>query len=191
ALARSRLASPTELKEYLDRIDEEVQRIDRIVHGLLDLGRPARGTRGPVELSNLAQTCLRLVCAGPDFAQVRVSLEVVPGVLARAEAGPLSQVLINLLINASHAIDGKGEIRVRARREDQRVILDVEDTGRGIPSEVLPRLFEPFFTTKAGGKGTGLGLAVSRHLVSSMEGQLTASNVRTGGARFTVSLPAA
>jgi len=69
--------------------------------------------------------------------------------------------------------------------------LDVEDTGPGIPAEVLPRLFEPFFTTKAAGKGTGLGLAVSMHLLSSMEGQLSAGNIENGGARFTVSLPAA
>jgi len=191
ALARSRITSPAELKECLERIDAEVQRIDRIVHGLLDLGRPARGTRGPVEIAELAQTCVRLVCAGPEFAQVRVALEISPGVAARAEAGPLSQVLINLLINASHAIDGKGEIRVRARRENEKVILDVEDTGPGIPAEVLPRLFEPFFTTKAAGKGTGLGLAVSMHLLSSMEGQLSAGNIENGGARFTVSLPAA
>src|SRR5712692_7665978 len=149
ALARSRLSAPKELKEYLDRIDAEVQRIDLIVHGLLDLGRPARGTRGPVEISTLAQTCVRLVWAGP-----------------------LSQVLINLLINAAHAIKGKGTIRVRGRREDQQIIVDVEDNGPGIPAEVLQRLFEPFFTTKSAGKGTGLGLAVSMHLVSSMGGQL-------------------
>src|SRR6266851_4139365 len=169
ALARSRLSAPKELKEYLDRIDAEVQRIDLIVHGLLDLGRPARGTRGPVE----------------------IALEILPDAVARAEAGPLSQVLINLLINAAHAIKGKGTIRVRGRREDQQIIVDVEDNGPGIPAEVLQRLFEPFFTTKSAGKGTGLGLAVSMHLVSSMGGQLIAGNLASGGARFTVSLPAA
>src|SRR5216683_3448190 len=187
ALARSRLSAPKELKEYLDRIDAEVQRIDLIVHGLLDLGRPARGTRGPVEISTLAQTCVRLVCAGPEFAEVEIALEILPDAVARAEAGPLSQVLIN----AAHAIKGKGTIRVRGRREDQQIIVDVEDNGPGIPAEVLQRLFEPFFTTKSAGKGTGLGLAVSMHLVSSMGGQLIAGNLASGGARFTVSLPAA
>jgi two-component system, NtrC family, sensor kinase len=191
ALARSRLSAPNEIKEYLDRIDAEVQRIDLIVHGLLDLGRPARGSRGPVEISTLAQTCVRLVCAGPEFAEVEVALDILPDAVARAEAGPLSQVLINLLINAAHAIKGKGQIRVRGRRENQQIIVDVEDNGPGIPAEVLQRLFEPFFTTKSAGKGTGLGLAVSMHLVWSMGGQLIASNLASGGARFTVSLPAA
>ena len=68
--------------------------------------------------------------------------------------------------------------------------LQVEDNGKGIPPAALPHLFEPFFTTK-GGKGTGLGLAISMHLVSSMGGHLAAANVPGGGARFTVTLPAA
>jgi len=79
---------------------------------------------------------------------------------------------------------------VRTRRAGEQVLVQVEDSGKGIPPGVLPRLFEPFFTTK-GTKGSGLGLAVSRHLVSSMGGQLTADNLKAGGAQFTVGLPAA
>ena len=80
-------------------------------------------------------------------------------------------------------------MRVSTRREQDEIRLEVQDTGTGIPPEVMPRLFEPFFTTKEG-KGTGLGLAVSLHLAQSMGGRLTAENVPKGGARFTVHLSA-
>ncbi len=107
---------------------------------------------------------------------MKVDFALEPGLLARADAGPLSQIVINLLLNAAQAMGGQGQVRVSTRREGGEVRLEVEDTGPGIPSEVMPRLFEPFFTTKEG-KGTGLGLAVSLHLAQSMGGRLTAENV--------------
>jgi C4-dicarboxylate-specific signal transduction histidine kinase len=190
-LAKARAGASRELRSCLDQIDSEVQRINRIIRGLLDLGRPARGTLGPVDVAPIVESCVRLVGAGPDFTHVSMELEIAQGTVARGEAGPLSQVVINLLLNAAHAVHGKGRIVVRGQRRDGQVVVEVEDSGAGIPAEVLPRLFEPFFTTKPSGKGTGLGLAVSMHLVSSMGGQLSAANVEGGGARFTISLPAA
>jgi len=190
SIARSRSGGSAELRDCLERIDAEVQRIDGIVRGLLDLGRPAQGNPAPVDVAVLVETCVRLVSAGPGFGHIEVAMDLEPGAVARAESGPLSQVVINLLINAAQAIEGSGEIRVRSRRSNEQVEVHVEDTGAGIPAQALPRLFEPFFTTK-GGKGSGLGLAVSRHLITSMGGRLTAENLSAGGARFTVSLPAA
>jgi signal transduction histidine kinase len=188
SLARMRAPTP-ELRDYLDRIDHEVQRIDGIVRGLLDLGRPGSGALAPVDVGRVAQTCVELVRAGPELEQVRVDFALEPGLLARADAGPLSQILINLLLNAAQAMGGQGSVRVSTRREGEVVRLSVEDSGPGIPAEVMPRLFEPFFTTKEG-KGTGLGLAVSLHLAQGMGGRLTAENVPGGGACFSVHLPA-
>src|SRR5260370_20374999 len=189
-LSIARNKSGPQLRECLESIDSEVHRIDRIVRGLLDLGRPPQGSPGPVDVTQLVETCVRLVSAGPDFRQVEVQLLLEPGTIGRAEPGPLSQVLINLLLNAAQAIHGAGIVVVRSSRSGSWVLLEVEDSGSGIPPAVLPRLFEPFFSTK-GTKGCGLGLAVSLHLVSSMGGQLTADNLPKGGARFTLSLPAA
>jgi C4-dicarboxylate-specific signal transduction histidine kinase len=189
SLARSRASSP-ELIEMLQRIDAEVQRIDQIVRGLLELGRPAQGRSMPVDVGTLAANCVKLLSAGPDFGQVEVALAIDPGTLALAESGPLSQVLINLLLNSAQAMEGKGSISVRARREEGRVAIEVQDSGPGISEEARPRLFEPFFTTRAAGKGSGLGLAVSRHLLAAMDGTLEGSNAEQGGARFRVSLPA-
>jgi two-component system, NtrC family, sensor kinase len=188
SLARMRATTP-ELKDYLGRIDHEVQRIDGIVRGLLDLGRPRPASLAPVDVSQVVETCVKLVRAGPELSRVKVDFALEPGLLARADAGPLSQIVINLMLNAAQAMGGEGGVRVSSRREGKEVRLEVEDTGPGIPADVMPRLFEPFFTTKEG-KGTGLGLAVSLHLARSMGGRLSAENVPGGGARFIVHLTA-
>jgi two-component system NtrC family sensor kinase len=190
-LSVARAKSNGEVQDYLARIDREVQRIDSIVRELLDLGRAPGGTAGAVDVGQIAKACVELLGAGPDFVGVVLQLEFEPGTVARAESGALSQVLLNLLINAAHAVGGTGTVRVRGRRDGDHVLLDVVDTGRGISSEAMSRLFEPFFTTKPPGQGTGLGLAISHHLVSQMGGGLHAANSPTGGAVFTVTLPAA
>jgi len=191
SLARSRMKDDAQAVDFLDRIDAEVQRIDNIVRGLLDLGRPPRGELRPVDVAPLADTCVRLVSKGPDFSGVAVDVQVAPLSVARADPGQLSQVLLNLLINAAQAMGGKGHIRLTCRRDGPRIVVEVLDSGAGIPPEALPRLFEPFFTTKSGGKGTGLGLAVSQRLIQAMGGEISAANVEGGGARFTVVLPSA
>src|SRR5262249_61793924 len=102
------------------------------------------------------RTCARLVRSGPEFREVTVQTEVDPEVVALADAGPLSQVVINLLINAAQAIGGPGTIKVVGGAEAGRVRIEVLDSGPGVPSELRDRIFEPFFTTQSGGKGTGL-----------------------------------
>jgi two-component system NtrC family sensor kinase len=189
-LAKTRSTGSPELLGWLGAIEAELHRIDRIVRGLLDLGRSPRGASGPVDVTAIIDTCTKLVSAGSDFKNVEVDLQLEPAAFARGESGALSQVIINLLINAAQAVEGNGKVVVRSRRENDQVVVQVEDSGAGIPEMVLARLFEPFVSTK-GGKGSGLGLAISRHLVSSMGGQLLGANVPGGGARFTVSLPAA
>ncbi|HEX8818346.1 MAG TPA: ATP-binding protein [Archangium sp.] len=189
SLASARTQDP-EVQEFLGRIDQEVQRIDGIVRGLLEIGRPGRGKLGPVDVGHLVETCVQLVKAGRDFSSVRLEFALTPGLLAWADSGSLSQIIINLLLNAVQAMGGEGKVRLATRSEGGDVLLVVEDAGPGIPEEVMPRLFEPFFTTKEPGQGTGLGLAVSRSLAEGMGGRLTAENVPGDGARFSVRLPA-
>jgi two-component system, NtrC family, sensor kinase len=192
SLLRGQTGASIETREYVDRIETEVHRINGIVRGLLDLGRPARPTLAPVEVAPLAETSVRLVAAGPDFQGVQVSVHVAPGVTVLADAGPLSQVLINLLLNAAQAMGGSGVVRVEARAEPEALVrIDILDSGPGIPPEVRPRLFEPFFTTKPGGKGTGLGLAVSQSLVRAMGGTLEVGEAAGWGSCFSVRLPRA
>jgi signal transduction histidine kinase len=109
----------------------------------------------------------------------------------------IGQVLLNLLLNALHAVGSDGTIQLRARAvsrssTDERrpaVRVTVCDSGPGIPEDALPRLFEPFFTTKAPGEGTGLGLSVSYGILKEHHGILAAANDEGGGARFEFELP--
>jgi two-component system NtrC family sensor kinase len=181
-----------ETREYVDRIETEVHRINGILRGLLDLGRPPRPTLTPVEVAPVAETSVRLVAAGPDFQGVHATVEVSPELVVLADAGPLSQVLINLLLNAAQAAGGAGVVRLVAQAEPEGLVrIDVLDNGPGIPADVRPRLFEPFFTTKPGGKGTGLGLAVSQSLVRAMGGTLEVGEAPGRGSCFSVWLPRA
>jgi CheY-like chemotaxis protein len=104
----------------------------------------------------------------------------------------VSQVLENLLVNAAHAFEGRpgcGRIQVRAERVDQHVRITVSDNGPGVPDEVRPRLFEPFVTTKVIGKGSGLGLTVSKGLMRSQNGDLVLVRTSAAGTEMAVTLP--
>lgn len=106
-----------------------------------------------------------------------------------AYASELNQVWTNLLDNAIDAMAGKGEIHLRTRRQDDHILVEVADTGPGIPEAIQPRIFDPFFTTKAPGVGTGLGLHISYNIiVHKHQGQIRVDS-RPGETRFEVSLP--
>ena len=97
-------------------------------------------------------------------------------------------MFLNLLANAAQAITGPGEITIETRCDDAVAVVEISDTGPGIPADVVGRIFDPFFTTKPVGEGTGLGLSISYEIVKKHGGTITA-NSRPGGATFTVRLP--
>jgi len=101
----------------------------------------------------------------------------------------LNQVFMNLLINAAHAIDTKGDIHISTGCTEPNVWVEIRDNGKGIAPENLPRLFEPFFTTKPVGKGTGLGLSVSQNIVRKHGGKIEVTSQPGQGSRFRVWLP--
>ena len=127
-------------------------------------------------------------------ARVTKEYENVPPVLASASR--VSQVLLNLVVNAAHAIaksahEANVEIHVRVASEPPNVVVEVRDTGHGIAPEHLERLFTPFFTTKPVGEGTGLGLSISRRIVRSFGGDIEVESVQGAGTTMRVILPAA
>jgi signal transduction histidine kinase len=105
-----------------------------------------------------------------------------------ADERRLAQVVLNLLLNAADAMDGRGTVRVGARAGGGRVEVEVADSGPGIPAHVLPRIFDPFFTTKEPGQGTGLGLAVCHGIMASFGGSIEGRPGVGGGARFLLGL---
>ncbi len=192
ALARIRSGASAEAADLVSRMATEATRIDRIVRELLDFARPTPAACGPVQLRAALDGALRLARVQPRFRDVEVAIDVpqdLPPVLA--DEGRLAQVLLNLLLNAGDAMEGRGALRIAAARAAGGVEVVVSDRGPGIAPEDLPRVFDPFFTTKAPGAGTGLGLAMCHRIVESFGGTIRAANAPEGGAVFTVALAAA
>ncbi len=197
AVARSRLpaGADPELQGSLERIGTAAARIDATIRDLLAFARPSPPALAGVEVAPVVEAVLRLGRVQPRFRGVEVRLDLpreLPPV--RADAHRLSQVLLNLVLNGADALGEGGGLELAARvdpRDPEGVEITVADDGPGIPRENLERIFEPFFTTKQPGQGSGLGLAVSRALVESFGGRISAANRAGRGAVFTVSLRAA
>lgn len=191
-LMRRSETPPSSLPTLL-KIDAEVRRIQKLVADLLGFSRGAPPESAPVDLKLLAEETLEL--AAPELKRRRAkALVEAPAGLPQAlgDAHALKQVLLNLLLNAAHAVDGRGgTIRVRLARAGARLHVEVQDDGPGIPPEVAARLFEPFCTTKPEGQGTGLGLYVSAEIVRRHGGRLAYAPVSGSGARFWFDVPAA
>jgi signal transduction histidine kinase len=184
--------SAAEIEEVLLETQEGVARLRGIVDELLRLARTGERGGEPVDLAKVVGSALRMVRhEASERVRIETSLAEVPPVLG--DPGLLGQVVLNLLQNAIHelvAAARPGCVRVVLARAGGHVELRVEDDGPGIPDHVAPRIFEPFFTTKTQGQGTGLGLAVTREIVSRHGGTI---DVETGarGTCFRVSLPPA
>jgi signal transduction histidine kinase len=193
-VARGRLppGADPELADAVDRIATAAGRIDRTVRELLDFARPVAPALLPVDLAAALDAALRLARVQARFRGVGVSLSL-PAGLPRvvADEHQLSQVFLNLLLNAGDATGGGGRVEVRARAGDGQVTVELEDSGPGVPAADLPRIFDPFFTTKDPGQGTGLGLAICHGILAAMGGEITAASPPGRGACFTLRLPAA
>jgi signal transduction histidine kinase len=177
-------------QDVLERLHREIERIHRIMQDLLAYSRPAPERVLPVDVGEVVEAALELMRPQPRFREVTLRPEIPAGPPAvAAPPGRLTQVLVNLLLNAADAVAGRGEVRVRARRDGEEVVVEVEDTGPGVPAEDRERIFDPFFTTKAPGQGTGLGLSTSLGLCETFGATLTLEGTPPGsGATFAIRL---
>ncbi|MBK8170910.1 MAG: HAMP domain-containing protein [Sandaracinaceae bacterium] len=183
-----------EEKEFLSRIHGETERIHRIIRDLLDFARHGqRDAKDDASVANVravVDDAVSLVAPQKDLRAIVIEREIADVPDVRGSSDRLTQVVLNLLLNAADAMQGAGVIRISVEHDAtaETVRLIVSDTGPGIAKDILPRLFEPFVTSKPAGEGTGLGLAVCHTLVEEMGGTLRAENAPDGGARFTVAL---
>lgn len=183
------------VRQELRRIYRESTRASRIVRNLLVFTGSRRITRRMLRIDRVISRALasrRVALDRGGIQVVRRSSDAVPSILG--DPLLLQQALLNLLINAEHAIKARGDggsIELTTDARDDQVIVKVRDSGTGIPPDVLPRVFEPFFTTKEVGKGTGLGLAITYGIVQEHGGTVAAANAQEGGAEFTITLPVA
>jgi PAS domain S-box-containing protein len=178
------------VKKGLQTIVAQVERITRVMNQLLAFARRKPPERRPIVLRDIVEDSLELFRERLAKSGVTVELALddhCPA--AQADADQMSQIMINLIMNALHAMEDGGTLRVGLESEQGWIKLTVADTGHGIPQAALPKIFEPFFTTKEFGKGTGLGLTVVKRIVEEHQGTITVESEEGKGTRFTVRLP--
>lgn len=184
----------SEVGTELSLIDQQVQRINGIVGKLLQFARPGEfgAFEEDVDVEQVLTDCLVLVDHAISKANITVEIATDPAPRVHINPGELQQVVINLIMNAIHAMKGTGKLNIHIaadRRGGQDgTIVQVADTGPGIAAEKLDTVFDPFYTTKLA-EGTGLGLSISQTLVQRAGGIITVRNRNRGGAEFTVWLP--
>jgi len=195
AMADVSSADLGELRTAVSEATEGAQRVREIVKDMKALSRVDDGRIAAVDVECALETSVNMAAR-----ELRHKAQVVKeygGVgFARANKGHLIQVFINLLVNASQAIanadPATNEVRISTCRDGEgRVVIEIADTGGGIPEDVLPRIFDPFFTTKPVGVGTGLGLSICHGLLTGMNGQIEVASKVGVGTRFLITLPAA
>jgi signal transduction histidine kinase len=183
-----------QMPEAIDRMQEGVARVATIVRSMKELAHPGTHELEPVDLNHVLRNALEVTANTYKYvADVELALEEVPPV--RAYGGDLTQVFLNLIVNAAHAMEGRptrGVLRVATRTEGPDVVISIGDTGSGIPEAIRERVFEAFFTTKEVGRGTGQGLAISRKIVVDRHaGALTFESTVGVGTTFFIRLPVA
>ncbi|MEY5101055.1 MAG: hypothetical protein RJA36_3774 [Pseudomonadota bacterium] len=177
----------------LERIAELVDRMGRLTGQLKSFARKSSGLPQAVLLRRVVDNALFLLEQRIRRAGVATRIELAQEDLqAWCDANRLEQVLVNLAGNALDAMEGRPApaLAISARREGERILIQVRDNGPGLSEAAREHLFEPFFTTKEGGRGLGLGLAISAGIVADFGGSLSGSNPPQGGAAFTLDLPA-
>lgn len=182
-----------ELSAICEESEDGINRVTNIVTSLKSFTHT--NEQNATRTLNVNQ-CIQdtLVLVSPELkhkANLNVELHETPNVLG--DSHKLGQVLINLLVNAGHAITRSGEISIRTHFNSaiDRVIIEVEDNGKGISSQALDKIFDPFFTTKKLGEGTGLGLYISFSIIEAMDGELSVKSKVNVGTCFTICLPKA
>jgi two-component system NtrC family sensor kinase len=181
-------------REDLEVIIEQADRCSKIIKGLLGFSRAIPAEKNEMNVNNTIRHTLGIIQNQAKFHNVKIEVkadESLPTV--KGDSSQIEQVFLNLLINASDAMNDKGRIVIKTSRtvvdESPYVEIEISDTGPGIPEEHISRLFEPFFTTKPVGKGTGLGLAVSHGIVRKHGGHIIVKSTPGEGASFYVRLP--
>jgi len=180
-----------ELEPFLEKAWGATLRCSEVLGALLAYSRPQPGVLTDLDLGlvvhQTAEMLQRVLGKGITLHQ---DLPAVP-LWIRGEQVKLEQIIVNLALNARDAMPHGGKLALRAHGTGERIVLEVEDTGTGMPESVRARVFEPFFTTKAPGRGTGLGLAMVASLVQAVQGEITVTSEEGRGTTFRLSFPAA
>jgi two-component system sensor histidine kinase HydH len=185
-----RFSGQPEEQAYATVMVKEVDRLNRVITDLLDFAGSKEPRREPQLLQTIADQTLKLLAPELEARKVAVLREYEEGLPpVSVDRDRISQVFINLVLNALESMEGGGEIRIGIRRDGPAPAVEVciADTGAGIPEGDLQKVFEPFFSRKQ--KGTGLGLAIVHQIVESHRGKITVESEPEKGTAFRIRLP--
>ncbi|MBW1828951.1 MAG: PAS domain S-box protein, partial [Deltaproteobacteria bacterium] len=196
---RERIAEDT-LSAMLVKVDGNVDRASKIINHMREFARKSEMDLEPVQVNEVLEKSFDIFRQQLKVRGIELiweSQDDLPQILA--DPGRLEQVFINLLVNARDAIEKKWEsegatseddkIMVKTRKKGQAVVVELSDTGLGIPASIMEKIFEPFFTTKEVGKGTGLGLSISYGIIKECGGNIRVAPIKGEGARFIITFP--
>ncbi len=183
--------SDEERKEMILDLINQADRSRSIVRNLLDFARESESKIESLDLGALIQETIKLAGNQIKLAGVHLDVSILPNLpRIHGDHQQLSQVFLNILLNALDVIPKGGRIQISVAHEDPNfVAAKITDNGPGIPEHILPNIFDPFFTTKTKGKGTGLGLSVSQGIIARHGGQIRVSSKEGVGTTFTIILP--
>jgi two-component system, NtrC family, sensor kinase len=184
---------PETVKVDLRLIQKESARACGIIRNLALFARQTPGEAAPVHLKDVISSVVELRQRRLESEDIRLQVDSQSSYHVNAVMTELQQVVLNFVVNAEQAIvqSGRlpGRVMIRSYDRDDRVVLEVEDTGPGVPEEHEAKLFQPFFTTKPVGQGTGLGLSVSYGIIDSLRGRIGYRRSLAGGSIFYFDLP--
>jgi len=177
-------------KTYLTVMVKEVDRLNSVISNLLDFARPKDPVFEPCDIDDLIRHVLTLTESDVQSKQISISLNIAENLpQVRLDRDQMTQVLLNILLNAVQVMESDGQITIEAniRREPNQLEITVSDNGKGIPAGDLPRIFDPFFTTKK--QGAGLGLAIAHTIIENHQGEIIAESQEGKGSTFRIRLP--
>jgi two-component system NtrC family sensor kinase len=180
-----------EFKRAINQIQTQGKRCKQITHKLLSFARKTDGTVQDVDINDVLEELVSLSAQRAKYGLVEIRQNFQENLpLLKASLSELQQVLLNLINNALDAMEDKGGVLTIASRQQQdQIVVEVADTGNGIPEANLSRIFDPFFTTKPVGKGTGLGLSICYGIIDKMGGKIQAKSTVGVGSTFSVYIP--
>jgi two-component system NtrC family sensor kinase len=200
-LLRKKMPDGSADAEDLDLVIRETKRCAAIIRRLLDFAREKTPEKKFTDLNVVIQDTARIIERPASFRDIEIAMDLDPDLpQVWVDADLIKQVIMNMLVNAQHAIEHEGSITVRSRLPEPKspepgrqpvpmVEISIIDTGCGIPEKNLKRIFDPFFTSKDVGKGTGLGLSVSHGIVSAHGGVIEVESKVGKGSTFRIYLP--
>ncbi|TAN45158.1 MAG: sensor histidine kinase [Nitrospirae bacterium] len=177
-------------QEHIEVVNDGLLRIKNIVEQLLNFSKMAVTEKSPADLNSLITRQLLLLNYYLSEKKIKVVREFFEQMSVIAlDENKMGQVIMNIMINAIQAMDNGGVMTVRTRQNKDSCEIEVEDTGKGIPVDIMGNIFDPFFTTKTVGEGTGLGLSVSRGIVEQHGGIIEVESAVNVGTKFRIKLP--